>query len=136
MTTSDPTRSPAGTESLWAYTHVPQRVRGDAGGALTGDWDGGDAERFADRMQARIEAYAPVYVSAAPPAHVADTKDNYPYERRKDVIKFLRSGSVSIPRRYHANWIVVAKRRFNLPLDLPKVYSDSRFDLYRVKRRS
>jgi hypothetical protein len=84
----------------------------------------------------RIEAYAPVYVSAAPPAHVADTKDNYPYERRKDVIKFLRSGSVSIPRRYHANWIVVAKRRFDLPLDLPKVYSDSRFDLYRVKRRS
>ena len=27
--------------------------------------------------------------SAAPPAHVADTKDNYPYERREDVIKFL-----------------------------------------------
>ena len=24
MTTSDPTRSPAGTESFWAYTHVPQ----------------------------------------------------------------------------------------------------------------
>jgi len=31
MTTSDPTRSPAGTEALWAYTHVPQRVRLDAG---------------------------------------------------------------------------------------------------------
>jgi hypothetical protein len=84
----------------------------------------------------RIEAYAPVYVSAAPPAHVADTKDNYPYERRKDVVKFLRSGSVAIPRRYHANWIVVAKRRFDLKLDLPKAYSDSRFDLYRVTRRS
>ena len=80
----------------------------------------------------RIEAYAPVYVSAAPPAHVADTKDNYPNERRDDVIKFLNSGSVSIPRRYHAQWIVVAKRRFDLPLKLPKVYSDSRFDLYRV----
>jgi len=80
----------------------------------------------------RIEAYAPVYVSAAPPAHVADTKDNYPNERRADVIKFLNSGSVSIPRRYHAQWIVVAKRRFDLPLDLPKVYSDSRFDLYRL----
>lgn len=24
MTTTDPTRSPAGTESVWAYTHVPQ----------------------------------------------------------------------------------------------------------------
>jgi len=84
----------------------------------------------------RIEAYAPVYVSAAPPAHVADTKDNYPYERRKDVIKFLNSGSVSIPRRYHAQWIVVAKRRFDLPLKLPKVYSDPRFDLYRLSPRS
>jgi len=80
----------------------------------------------------RIEAYAPVYVSAAPPAHVADTKDNYPNERRHDVIKFLRSGSLSVPRRYHAQWIVVAKRRFDLPLHLPKVYSDSRFALYRL----
>ena len=33
MTTADPTRSPAGTESLWAYTHVPQPSRSviDAG---------------------------------------------------------------------------------------------------------
>jgi len=84
----------------------------------------------------RIEAYAPVYVSAAPPAHVADTKDNYPNERRDDVIKFLNSGSVSIPRRYHAQWIVVAKRRFDLPLKLPKVYSDTRFDLYKLSPRS
>ena len=84
----------------------------------------------------RIEAYAPVYVSAAPPAHVADTKANDPSKRRDDVIKFLNSGSVSIPRRYHAQWVVVAKRRFDLHLDLPKVYSDSRFDLYRLSRRS
>jgi hypothetical protein len=84
----------------------------------------------------RIEAYAPVYVSAAPPAHVADTKDNYPYGRRDDVIRFLHSGSLAVPRRYHAQWIVVAKRRFDLHLDLPKVYSDSRFDLYRVRASS
>ena len=32
MTTADPTRSPAGTESAWAYTHVPFHVR-DGGGA-------------------------------------------------------------------------------------------------------
>jgi phytoene dehydrogenase-like protein len=59
MTTADPTRSPAGTESLWAYTHVPQRVRNDAGGNLTGAWDTDEAERFADRMQDRIEQQAP-----------------------------------------------------------------------------
>jgi phytoene dehydrogenase-like protein len=59
MTTSDPARSPAGTESMWAYTHVPLRVLNDAGGNLTGSWDAGEAERFADRMQDRIEQRAP-----------------------------------------------------------------------------
>jgi phytoene dehydrogenase-like protein len=59
MTTTDPTRSPEGTESLWAYTHVPLRVLGDAGGNLIGSWDVAEAERFADRMQDRIEQRAP-----------------------------------------------------------------------------
>jgi phytoene dehydrogenase-like protein len=60
MTTADPTRSPAGTESMWAYTHVPQEVHGDAGDeGLTGVWDSSETERFADRMQARVEKYAP-----------------------------------------------------------------------------
>jgi phytoene dehydrogenase-like protein len=63
MTTTDPTRSPAGTESLWAYTHLPQQVRADAGGDLTGSWDASEAERFADRMQAMIEAHAPGFGS-------------------------------------------------------------------------
>jgi phytoene dehydrogenase-like protein len=60
MTTSDPTRSPAGTESFWAYTHVPQEFKGDAGdGSIKGTWDESDRERMADRMQARMEALAP-----------------------------------------------------------------------------
>jgi phytoene dehydrogenase-like protein len=59
MTTTDPTRSPEGTESMWAYTHVPQRVLNDAGGNLTGTWSADEAERFADRMQNRIERRAP-----------------------------------------------------------------------------
>jgi hypothetical protein len=80
----------------------------------------------------RIEGYAPVYVSAAPPAHVADTKDNYPEKRRKAVIDFLGSGNLAIPRRYHAQWIVVATRRFDLSLPLPKAYEDERFTLYRL----
>ncbi|ADB32876.1 FAD dependent oxidoreductase [Kribbella flavida DSM 17836] len=57
MTTADPTRSPAGTEAAWAYTHVPQRVRGDD--EFTGRWDADEAERFADRMQAQVERAAP-----------------------------------------------------------------------------
>lgn len=60
MTTTDPTRSPTGTESLWAYTHVPQSATRDAGdGSIRGVWDADDRERFADRMQARIEEHAP-----------------------------------------------------------------------------
>ncbi|MGZ5403394.1 MAG: phytoene desaturase family protein [Nocardioides sp.] len=64
MTTSDPSRSPAGTESLWAYTHVPQHTERDAGdGGVRGVWDHDDCERFADRMQARIERHAPGFGS-------------------------------------------------------------------------
>ena len=60
MTTTDPTRSPAGTESVWAYTHVPQDTIGDAGdGSVRGVWDDADCQRFADRIQARLERLAP-----------------------------------------------------------------------------
>lgn len=64
MTTTDPTRSPEGTESMWAYTHVPQETRGDAGEeGIRGEWDHDDLERFADRMQARFEKLAPGFGS-------------------------------------------------------------------------
>jgi phytoene dehydrogenase-like protein len=64
MTTTDPSRSPSGTEALWAYTHVPQVSTRDAGdGRIRGVWDRDDCERFADRMQARIEALAPGFGS-------------------------------------------------------------------------
>ncbi len=59
VTTSDPSRSPLGTESMWAYEHVPQHaVRDAGGGSITGNWDRDDGERLADRMQARIEVLA------------------------------------------------------------------------------
>ena len=66
MTTTDPTRSPAGTESFWAYTHVPQRDQDATPATATsrGTWDRDDCERFADRMQARIERLAPGFGAA------------------------------------------------------------------------
>ena len=67
MATTDPGRAPAGGESLWAYTHVPQRVHGDAadrpggsgGRPVRGTWDAADLETFADRVEARMEERAP-----------------------------------------------------------------------------
>jgi phytoene dehydrogenase-like protein len=49
MTTADPSRSPAGTESVWAYTHVP---RGQT-------WAPDRLRRRADRIEQTIERNAP-----------------------------------------------------------------------------
>jgi phytoene dehydrogenase-like protein len=47
MTTADPSRSPAGTESVWAYTHVPRGCARDA------------VDELARRVDAVVEAHAP-----------------------------------------------------------------------------
>jgi hypothetical protein len=78
----------------------------------------------------RISAYAPVYVAAAPPAHVADTKANRPYARRRSVNRFFASGDVRIPERYHADWIVVDTMRFDTRPPWRLVYRDDHFALY------
>ncbi len=70
MNKADPTRSPAGTETVWAYTHVPLRVRADAGGDLKGKWDDAEVEAFADRVEAEIEAHAPGFRARVTGRHV------------------------------------------------------------------
>jgi hypothetical protein len=80
----------------------------------------------------RIAAAAPVYVAAGPPAHVADTNDNRPYERRDDVIRFFARGELAIPRRYGAGWLVVDRRRWDVRPRARVVYSDGRYTLYRL----
>lgn len=52
-TTADPTRSPAGTESVWAYTHLPRNVADDS-----------SAERLADSVDRVIEEHAPGFGAA------------------------------------------------------------------------
>ncbi|MEV5321189.1 NAD(P)/FAD-dependent oxidoreductase [Streptomyces sp. NPDC052687] len=60
MTTSDPSRSPRGTESAWAYTHVPLDVGSDAGDeGLTGAWDDKEQQIMADRVECQVERFAP-----------------------------------------------------------------------------
>jgi len=78
----------------------------------------------------RIAALAPVYVAAGPPAHVADTEDNRPYARRRDVIRFLRTGDLGIPRRYGARWLVVDRKRSLLRPALRVLHADDRYLLY------
>lgn len=68
---ADPTRSPPGTETAWAYAHVPRRPLGDAAGAI--DTSGGEAswvERFVERMEGRIEARAPGFRALVRGRHV------------------------------------------------------------------
>ena len=65
----------------------------------------------------RAAAYAPVYIAAAPPAHVARTTENRPYERRADVVRFFNRRGVTdarrraILRRYGADWLLVDRTR-------------------------
>jgi phytoene dehydrogenase-like protein len=75
MTTSDPTRSPAGTEQAWAYTHVPRHVRDDAGGTLTGAWTRAEVDAFADRIEDQIERLAPGFRSAILQRHVMGPRE-------------------------------------------------------------
>ena len=56
---TDATRAPAGKETAWAYTHVPNVVRGDAGGDLSGSWDEAETDEFVKRMEDEIERLAP-----------------------------------------------------------------------------
>ena len=63
-TTADPTRSPAGTQSLWAYTRVPRR-----------DWTTAAVREHADRMAAAIEAAAPGFADLVLARHLQGPGD-------------------------------------------------------------
>ena len=80
----------------------------------------------------RIAAFAPVYVAAAPPGHVADTHENRPYARRRDIEQFFRTGDYLITSRYGAGWLVVNSSRSRLEIDKPLVWADDRYALYRL----
>jgi len=49
MTTADPSHSPPGTESVWAYTHLPHRAQ----------WSADEIAAHVERMEAVLEAHAP-----------------------------------------------------------------------------
>ncbi len=49
MTTADPSRSPAGTETAWAYTHLPRAKK----------WSADELARAADQLEGIVEHHAP-----------------------------------------------------------------------------
>ena len=65
MTTADPSRSPAGTESLWAYTHLPFRTR----------WSAAEVADHAARMEEVLEEHAPGFGRSVLARHVAGPGD-------------------------------------------------------------
>jgi phytoene dehydrogenase-like protein len=63
---ADPTRAPAGKQTLYCYTHVPSR--------LDGGW-GAARESFADRVEARIEELAPGFRATILGRHIMAPPD-------------------------------------------------------------
>jgi len=64
-TTADPSRSPAGTESAWAYTHVPQGQR----------WTADRLSWFVDKIQRIVERHAPGFADLIIARHVQGPDD-------------------------------------------------------------
>lgn len=110
-----------------AYALTPGLVR-----ALRADVPRGDTVYSDLETSYRIGAYAPVYVCNGPPGHVANTKLDRPYARRRELRRFLRSGDLAIPRRCGASWLVVDESRSTRGFRLPVAYRDGRFVLYRI----
>jgi len=65
MSTADPTHSPPGTESLWAYTHLPHRS----------SWAAAEILEHVDRMTAVIEEHAPGFGTLVAGRHVFGPAD-------------------------------------------------------------
>jgi phytoene dehydrogenase-like protein len=64
-TVADPSRSPAGTESMWAYTHLPHRQ----------DWEPDVIAAHVERMQGVIEEAAPGFGRLVVGRHVYSPAD-------------------------------------------------------------
>lgn len=121
--------SPVRTDAAYALT--PGLVH-----ALRTDVPGGDAVYSDLETSYRIAAYAPLYVCNGPPGHVANTKLDRPYARRRELRSFLRTGNLAIPRRCGARWLVVDRSRSARHFKLRMVYRDGRYTLYRIAATS
>jgi phytoene dehydrogenase-like protein len=65
MTTADPSRSPAGTESMWGYTHLPRRDT----------WPADEIEAQVARVERAVEECAPGFGALVVARHVAGPQE-------------------------------------------------------------
>ena len=89
----------------------------------------------------RVAAFAPVFVAASPPPHVADTEENDPYRRARDVIRFFERQATGdaerrrLVERYGADWLLVDRTKpypSSFLEGLEPSYEDDRYALYRI----
>jgi hypothetical protein len=94
---------------------------------------------FADlETSYRISGFAPQYVVAVPPAHVANTKPNRIRARRLAVLHFFRRPNIYIPRRWGARWLVLRSSEPVRAVErqgIRVVYRDDRFVVFNLWRR-
>jgi hypothetical protein len=63
----------------------------------------------------RVAAAAPVYIVGAPVTHVAATTANQPYQRAKDIRRWVQTNDPTIARKYGATWAIRSGRLYRLP---------------------
>jgi hypothetical protein len=84
----------------------------------------------------RVAAYVPVTILAAPLAHVAQTPDDRPYERLREVERLVAAGTserLSLLEASGGRWLLVDRTWGGGDLSAPglePVYDDGRFGLY------
>jgi hypothetical protein len=63
----------------------------------------------------RVVAVAPLYVVGLPVSHVANTKANQPYVRRRAVLHWVSTNDPAVARTYGATWAIRRGRLYRLP---------------------
>ena len=110
--------------------------------ALRANLEPGDVVLSDPATSYRIAGYAPVYILAAPLAHVARTASDRPFERIAEVDSFFSSGASAGERRelvarYGVDWIAVDRSRTPASAFFARVesvFDDGRFALFRLTR--
>ncbi len=103
MTTADPTRSPAGTESAWAYTHVPAHARPDA------------LDRQVRRVEQAIERLAPGFGELVIARHVQTPDDIHAWDH--NLVGGATNGGTAAPHQQLVFRPVVGLGRPETPVE-------------------